>query len=188
MDDAELVARVRAGEQDAFAGLVRRHHAWVLGLCASALGDRAAADDAAQEVFLKAYSGLQRFKGGSSFATWLHRIAANHCLDLLRSRVRRRTESWDELLEKEGDRIQRLLTAPPDEERAREDADLVARVLDCLPPEYRLVLTLREVQGLSYEEAAAAMGCTLDSVKARLQRARREFTERLRHFLDPLGV
>jgi RNA polymerase sigma-70 factor (ECF subfamily) len=92
------------------------------------------------------------------------------------------------LLENEGERIERLLSAPPSEERKREDADLVARVLACLSPEYRLILTLREVQGLSYEEIAAAMDCSLDSVKARLRRSRQNFTERLRHFLDPLGV
>jgi len=188
MDDKELVLQVQAGEQDAFAELVRRNHAWVLGLCAATLSDRSAADDAAQEVFLKAYKSLPQFKGGSSFSTWLHRIASNHCLDLLRSRSRRKTESWDELLEKEGEHVHRLLAAPPDEGRSREDADLVQRVLACLPPDYQLVLTLREVQGLSYDEIAAAMGCSLDSVKARLQRARRDFTERLRHFLEPLSV
>jgi RNA polymerase sigma-70 factor, ECF subfamily len=188
MDDAELVSQVRAGEQSAFAELIRRHHAWVIGLCAAALGDKSAADDAAQEVFLKAYQSLPKFQGGSSFSTWLHRIAANHCLDLLRRRSRRPTESWDELLEKEGDNIHRLLAAAPDAERSREDAELVTRVLDRLSPEYRLILTLREIQGLSYEEIAAAMGCSLDSVKARLQRARKDFADRLRHFLDPLSV
>ncbi len=187
-DDTELVSRVQTGGQDAFAELVRRHHAWVLGLCAATLGDRTAADDAAQEVFLKAYKSLPRFKGGSSFSTWLHRIAANHCLDLLRSRARRKTESWDELLENEGEHIIRLLAMPPDEEHGLEDADLVQRVLTCLPPDYRMVLTLREVQGLNYDEIATAMDCSLDSVKARLQRARRDFAECLRHFLEPLNV
>jgi len=188
MNDTELISRVQAGDHDAFAELIRRHHPWVMGLCAATLGDRTAADDAAQEVFLKAYQALPGFKGGSSFSTWLHRVAANHCLDLLRSRARRQTQSWDELLEKEGENIHRLLAAPAEQEHAREDADLVRRVLSCLSPEYRLVLTLREVQGLSYEEIAAAMDCSLDSVKARLQRARKDFADRLRHFLDPLNV
>lgn len=187
MEDQELVGQTQDGSRDAFAELVRRHHAWVQGLCAATLGDAASAEDAAQEVFLKAFKALPRFQGEASFSTWLHRIAVNACLDLLRRRSRNRTESWDELVEKEGDRIGRLLAAPAPEHSA-EDADLVARVLEQLPPEYRLVLTLREVQGLSYEEIAGAMGCSLDSVKARLQRARKEFTDRLRHFLDPLNV
>ena len=188
MKDNELVSRVRDGERDAFAGLIRAHHAWVLGLCAVTLGDRALAEDAAQEVFLKAYRALPGFRGGSSFSTWLHRIAANHCLDLLRSRSRRKTESWDELLENEGERIHRLLAAPPDQERAREDADLIQRVLSCLPPKYRMALTLREVQGLTYQEIAETMECTIDSVKARLKRARRDFKERMRHHLDRCNV
>ncbi|MBI5239072.1 MAG: sigma-70 family RNA polymerase sigma factor [Elusimicrobia bacterium] len=188
MDDNDLVSRAKDADRDAFAELVRRHHAWVMGLCAATLGDRSVADDAAQEVFLKAYKSLPKFQGGSSFSTWLHRIAANLCLDLLRQRARRKTESWDELVDKEGDRIQRLLAEPAAPEHSAEDADLVARVLAQLSPEYRLILTLREVQGLSYEEAAAAMGCSLDSVKARLQRARKDFAERLRHFSDPLSV
>jgi RNA polymerase sigma-70 factor (ECF subfamily) len=187
MDDQKLVGQAQAGDRDAFAELVRRHHAWVQGLCAAALGDPSSAEDAAQEVFLKAYKSLPQFKGGSSFSTWLHRIAANACLDLLRRRARSRTESWDELMEKEGGRIERLLAEAAPEHSA-EDADLVRRVLAQLPPEYRLVLTLRETQGLSYEEIAGAMDCSLDSVKARLQRARKEFADRLRHFLDPLNV
>lgn len=187
-EDTELVSRVIAGDRDAFAGVIRAHHPWVLGLCASSLGDRVLAEDAAQEIFLKAYKSLAKFRGGSSFSTWLHRIAANHCLDLLRSRSRRKTQSWDQLLEAEGDSIHRLLADPPDEGRAREDADLVQRVLSCLPPEYRMVLTLREVQGSSYQDIAEEMECSVDSVKARLQRARREFSQNLRHYLDRPNV
>jgi RNA polymerase sigma-70 factor (ECF subfamily) len=188
VDDRELVLQVQAGKTDAFGEIIRRHHSWVIGFCRALLDDHTQAEDAAQEVFLKAYRCLPRFQGTSSFATWLHRIASNHCLDLLRSRSRRRTQSWDELLDSEGDSVERLLAAPPDEARAREDADLVKRVLACLSPEYRLILTLREVQGLSYEEIAAAMDCSVDSVKARLQRARRDFAEHLRHFSDVLNV
>jgi RNA polymerase sigma-70 factor (ECF subfamily) len=188
MDEAELITRVQTGDKEAFADIIRAHHAWVLGLCAVTLADHALAEDATQEVFLKAYKSISRFRGGSSFSTWLHRIAANHCLDLLRSQSRRKTQSWDELVEAEGEGIHRLLSAPPDEGRAQEDADLVKRVLACLPPEYQMVLTLREVQGLSYEEIAAAMACSLDSVKARLRRARQDFTDHLRHFLVALGV
>jgi RNA polymerase sigma-70 factor (ECF subfamily) len=188
MDDKGLVLQVQAGKTDAFAELIRRHHPWVIGLCRSTLDDHTQAEDAAQEVFLKAYRNLARFQGTSSFSTWLHRIASNHCLDLLRSRSRRKTQSWDELLESEGERIERLLATPQDEGRAQEDADLVKRVLACLSPEYRMILTLREVQGLSYEEIAAAMDCSLDSVKARLRRARQDFAGHLRHLSRTLNV
>jgi len=188
MDDNELVAGVRAAEPEAFAELVRKYHSWVIALCSSVLRDRTLAEDAAQEVFLKAYQSLPEFRGASSFSTWLYRIASNHCLDLLRGLARRRTESWDALLELEGEGIQRLLAAPADEERSREDADLARRVLTCLSPEYRLILTLREIQGLTYQEIAAALDCSLDAVKARLRRARRDFEGRLRHFLETQRV
>jgi len=180
--DDELISQVLSGDSEAYADLVRRHHPAIFGLCAGLLRDRSQAEDAAQEIFLKAYRSLSKFRGASSFATWLYRIASNHCLDMLRRRERAATESWDALLEAEGERIERLLSAPVNEERSLEDADLVRRVLDCLPPEYRLILTLRELQGLTYQEIAAAMGCSLDSVKARLRRAREDFEGRLRHF------
>jgi RNA polymerase sigma-70 factor (ECF subfamily) len=181
--DIELVEKARAGELEAFAELVRTHQVRILGLCASLLGDATQADDAAQEVFIKAYRGLSYFRGGCAFSTWLFRIAHNHCQDILRGR-RPRSESWDELLETEGDSIERLLRAP-DEERSREDADLVQRVLAALPDDYRLILLLREVQGFDYQEIAAAMSLSLDGVKARLKRARRRFAEQLRHFFHP---
>ena len=184
LDDKELISRVLSGAPETYADLIGRHHPAIMGLCASLLGDRSQAEDAAQEIFLKAYRALPKFQGASSFSTWLYRIASNLCLDILRQRARRKTESWDALLEAEGERIERLLSAPPKEDRGQEDADLVQRVLACLPPDYRLILALREVQGLTYQEIAAAMDCSLDSVKARLRRARQDFEERLRHFSD----
>ncbi|MCI0527824.1 MAG: sigma-70 family RNA polymerase sigma factor, partial [Nitrospira sp.] len=116
-------------------------------------------------------------------STWLYRIATNHCRDLLRERTRRRTESWESLVEKEGDQLMRLLSAPPDHTLTQEDADLVNRALACLSPEYRMILILREIQGLNYQEIAAVMHCSTDSVKARLRRARQGFQDKLRHFL-----
>ncbi|MBI3554439.1 MAG: sigma-70 family RNA polymerase sigma factor [Elusimicrobia bacterium] len=185
--DEELIDRVRSGDDRAYAELIRRNHARIFGLCASMLGDRTSAEDAAQEIFLKAYQSLGKFGGKSAFSTWLYRVASNHCLDILRKASRRRAESLDAVLEEEGGRLERLLRAP-DEERRAEDADLVERVLATLPPDYRLILTLREVQGLSYEEIMEAMDCSLDSVKARLRRARESLEDSLRHFLGPDDV
>jgi RNA polymerase sigma-70 factor (ECF subfamily) len=152
-----------------------------MGLCLSMLADTAAAEDAAQETFLKAYASLKEFRGDAAFSTWLFRIAANKCLDFKRKSARARTTSLDFLLEEHGDSIQRLL-ASPGPERSTEDAQLVEEILSCLPDAYRLILTLRELNGLNYQEIAQTMSCSVDSVKARLQRARREFLDRLRHF------
>lgn len=153
----------------------------MLGLCVSLVG-RSAAEDAAQEVFLKAYERLADFRRDSAFSTWLYRVASNHCLDLLRREARRRTESLDDLAERAGPRLERLL-AQPGGERTLEDAELVREVLAALPEDYRVLLTLRELEGLEYKELMAALDCSMDSVKAKLQRARRLFRETVRHIL-----
>lgn len=180
-----MIERVLDGSQDEYAELVRRHHARVAGLCASMLGS-AGADDAAQEVFLKAYARLKDFRRDSAFSTWLYRVAANHCLDALRKEARRRESSLDALAETDAPRLERLLAAPDGAERATEDADLVRRVLAELPEDYRMILTLREMEGLEYKELMDALDCSMDSVKAKLQRARRRFREIVRH-IAPTG-
>lgn len=185
--DEALIARVNGGDQHAYAELVRRHHARVFGLCVSLVGP-AAAEDAAQEVFLKAYGRLSDFRGDSAFSTWLYRVASNHCLDLLRKEGRRRSESLEALTEREGARLERLFAAPDDAQRSAEEADLVRRVLAVLPEDYRVILTLREIEGLEYKELMEALDCSMDSVKAKLQRARRSFRDALRHILPPDNV
>ena len=111
MQDEELdvIERVRAGDKEAYALLVRKHQARIRSYCLWTLGNAAEADDAAQEVFIKAYRGLGGFRGRAGFSTWLHRIAVNHCRDLLRKRVRERTESWDALREEKGEAAEALV-------------------------------------------------------------------------------
>ncbi len=181
-DEADLVRQAREGVRAAFAELVRRHQPAVLGLCRTMLGDADEADDAAQEAFLKAWRSLGGFSGGSRFGTWLYRIASNHCLDLLRARSRRATQSLDELVEAESPALQRALGTGAPASAALEASDLAARLLATLPEEQRLALVLRETQGLRYDEIAEVMGCSVDSVKARLKRARETLQESLRHF------
>lgn len=177
-----------AYEREDFEALLREHHPRIIGLCASLLGEASAAQDAAQEVFLKAYRALDRFEGKSSPETWLYRIAVNHCLDLKRKSARRKTESLDALLEKEGEAIGRLFSASGPEAAVLEAADLADRLLSQLPPEQRAALTLKEMGGLSYPEIARVLECSVESVRARLRRARRSLEEKLRHFSGPGGV
>ncbi len=186
--DQDLVARAQKGEQDAYGELVRRHHAPILVLCVSMLGDREEADDAAQEAFVKAYRSLSRFQRDCAFSTWMYRIASNHCLDRLRRRARERSESLEAVLEAGGDAAEAVMPALPSATQALEDADLVERALACLPPDYRLILTLRETQGLDYHELTQTLDCSLDAVKTRLKRARRLFEEKVRHLLGPTNV
>jgi len=185
--DGELARRAAGGDDAAFAELVRRHAPRVRALCSATLGGPSEAEDAAQEAFLKAHRALARFSGQASFGTWLHRIAVNHCLDVLRAAGRRRSESLDALLEADGSALGGVLSeASP--AKALEDRDTVKRLLARLNPEQRLALTLREAEGLSYEEIASVMACSLDSVKSRLKRARIELLEITRHFSDADGV
>ena len=188
-EDAETVQRVRAGDSEAYAALVRRYHTRVYQLCYGMLGASDKADDAAQDVFVKAFSRLSQFRGDAAFSTWLYRMTSNHCLDLLRARTRHKTDSWDQLLETQGERIEALLQAPtPPEGPSDELKETVNTLLAELKPEYRTVLTLREMQGLTYEEIARVLDTSLDSVKARLKRARQQLGEKLRHVLGPTLV
>lgn len=182
--DTDLIRRVCSGEKEAYAELIQRHHPRILGLCLSLLQDPSLAEDAAQETFLKAYRSLKKFRAASLFSTWLTRIASNHCLDLLRKRAQEKTESLETLLEREGDQIQHLFSKP-DASMPAENTDLLDRVLSHLSPEHRLILTLREVQGLNYKDLAEALDCSLDAVKGRLKRARQNLEEIVRHFLRP---
>ncbi len=187
-EELALIERILAGEHEAYAALVRAHQARLLRLCASLLGDATLAEDATQEIFFKAYQALRSFRGESAFSTWLYRIAANHCLDLLRKRRREQAESWETLVEESGEPPYDVLTTPADPKTAVANAELVQQALAQLSPEHRLILTLREIEGLSYQELTVALHCSLDAVKARLRRARQELLERVRHFLGAESV
>ena len=183
LDERSLIQRIVAGDREAYAELVRAHQARMLRLCTALLGDSTLAEDAAQDVFFKAYQALSSFRGQSAFSTWLYRIASNHCLDLLRKRRRERAESLDALIDTSGEPLHQWLATPQDPTTTLANTELAQRALAQLSPEYRLILTLREVEGLSYQELAETLRCSLDAVKARLRRARQELLERVRHLL-----
>jgi RNA polymerase sigma-70 factor (ECF subfamily) len=182
IDEETIICEVNSGNINAFADIVRVYQGKVLGLCRSLLGDATQAEDAAQEIFLKAYQSLSTFRRDSSFSTWLYRISANHCKDLLRKRTRQKTESLEALTDQMGDAVERLFKAPAQAEVSAENAECMEKILSQLSPHERLILTLREAEGLSYQEIAETLECTVDAVKARLRRAREALNEKLRHF------
>lgn len=185
-DDLEAIERIRAGDTEAYAALVMKYQARIRSYCLWTLRNAAEADDAAQEVFIKAYRGLGSFRGSAGFSTWLHRIAVNHCRDLLRKTAKQRlTESLDEIREREGEAADALAST---EDPMRDRRRLVQEALDRLPEQYRTILVMREAEGLSYEELAKFLGCSLDAVKARLKRARAQLEENARHFFAREGV
>ena len=183
IEDLEVIQEVLAGDRNAYAHLVRKYQERVRRHCWMMLGSADPADDAAQEVFIKVYESLGKFQKNSSFSTWIYRVTANHCTDILRKRTRQKTESWDALLESGGEQVEKLFSSSGPDPLSFATTELLAKFLSFLPEESRTVLLLREVEGLSYQEIAETLQCTEDAVKARLKRARRELEEKARHFL-----
>lgn len=186
--DTPLIDAALGGDDAAFAELVRRHEGRVRRLAAGILLDAVEADDAAQEVFLKAYQHLGRFRGEAAFPTWLHRITVNHCRDRLRQRARRRWMSWDGLVEKLGGEPAEAVGPADTATRGTDAADELKQLLGALSADQRAVLLLREQDGLSYDEIAATLEISLDAVKARLKRARQAAFLAVRHFPARPGV
>ena len=180
MNLAELVSRSCSGDVAAFNELVVAHQQLVYNVAYRMLGDRGLAEDATQEAFLAAYRGLAKFRGGD-FRAWLLRIAANACYDQLRRSSKRTHLSLDELTADTPNRLPLADPAESPEDRVlnKETRLAIERGLARLAPDQRLIIILCDVQGLSYDEAAAATGASLGTVKSRLSRAR----SRLRDYL-----
>jgi RNA polymerase sigma-70 factor (ECF subfamily) len=176
--DRRLVDRARGGDLRAFEALVRRYERWVYTLALRMVADRGEAEDIAQEVFLKVHTGLSGFRGASRFSTWLYAIASHHCLNHLASRGRRPRPASSRTPEGADDPpglLERLADdAPgPDELLERQEAARQVRgALAELTDDHRLILILREIQGLSYEEIAEAVGVEVGTVRSRIHRAR----------------
>jgi RNA polymerase sigma-70 factor (ECF subfamily) len=190
--DREALERVAAGDLDAFQPLVERHQDRLIAVCQRLLGDREAARDAAQEVFLKAFRKAGDFEPRAQVSTWLYRIAVNHCLNLLRRRRLARFLPWGGDAGGEEDAP---AFDPPDEAADPETAlaarlrwQRVRRAIDRLPPGQRAVLVLVRFEGLAYKEAAEALGISLGAVESRLMRALRNLDAALAQESGATGV
>lgn len=180
--EATALRSARAGDAGAFETLLRLHQDFVFRFCLSMLRNESDAEDATQEVFVRAWRNLRRFRGEAGFRTWLGSIAVNHCRDRLRRRRRRRTESLDALLA-EGRDAGLLADRTAGPEARLLYYQLSEHVLAVLPARQRAALTLVEALDCSYEEAAATLGISLSALKSQLWRARQTL---LRRFPDLL--
>jgi RNA polymerase sigma-70 factor, ECF subfamily len=192
--DREVLARVAAGDVEAFEPLVERHQERIVAVCQRLLGDREAARDAAQEVFLKAFRKAGDFEPRAQVSTWLYRIAVNHCLNLLRRRRLARFVPWSGGGAGGGEEEAPAFD-PPDEAADPETAlaarlrwQRVRRAIDRLPPGQRAVLVLVRFEGLAYREAAEALGISLGAVESRLMRALRNLDAALAQESGEPGV
>jgi RNA polymerase sigma-70 factor (ECF subfamily) len=176
--DEALLAKLRAGDEAAFAGLVRRESGRLLAVARRILRSEEEAQDAVQDALLSAFQNLGRFEGNARLSTWLHRITVNAALMRLRSKKRRREDAIDDLLPgfaEDGHHAAPVSGFAPgvDEEIASAQvAKIVRAAIDELPESYRVVLVLRDIEGLDTAEAAEALGIGPDAAKMRLHRAR----------------
>lgn len=176
--ETQILADAAAqGDTHAFDRLVAEYHERVLNVAYRMVSRREDAEDICQEVFLKAFRALPRLRDRSQFSSWILRITANCARDALRRRRRRRDDVDIEEVGPVADDDQTV-----DAERG-DVSQVVQRLLMGLPERHRIVLILRDIEGLSYEEMAQALSCTVSSVKNRLHRARRLFRERLEPYL-----
>lgn len=181
LDDSELIQWSKKGDLDSFNRLVESYQRAVYSLALRMLGDRQAAEDASQEAFFSAWRGIGSFRGGN-FKAWMLRITANACRDHLRKRKRNPTSSLEELsIEFE---VSGSTESPEDYALRLEVRAQIQRGLASLPSEQRLAVVLSDIQGLSYEEIAQVMGCSLGTVRSRLSRGR----ARLRDYLVQRGT
>lgn len=176
-DDAELVARARGGDVDAFAEFVRRHEARVRLVLARMLADQRDVEEASQDVFVQAWRNLDRYRGDAGVFTWLYRIAVNEAL----ARLRRRQLQLTDIAQAGGHDA--LATAPEAGPEARAQStelrEFLAAQLQLLPLEYRAPIVLRDVVGLSNQEVAEILELTVAATKSRVHRARMEMRERI---------
>lgn len=174
--EAAIVRKVLGGDANAFETLVLEYEKNVYNIALRMTGNSEDAADMTQEAFIKAYNSLQSFRGDSKFSVWLYRIVSNVCLDFLRSKNRRPTVSLS-VEDDDGEDAQLDVadeSQPPELLLDRKlTRDSVRRGLDSLPPDYRQILLLREIQGLSYDEIAQALSLEVGTVKSRIFRARK---------------
>ena len=185
-EESTLVEAARSGDMGAFEALVRRYDRNVFRIAQHITQNREDAEDVVQDAFLKAYQNLGQFQGQSKFYTWLVRIAVNEALMRLRRRRPDRMVSIDEDVQTEEDSIPREIAdwSPNPEQRysQAELKEILGKTIQGLPPSFRTVFVLRDVEGLSTEETAAALDLSVPAVKSRLLRARLQLRERLNKY------
>jgi RNA polymerase sigma-70 factor (ECF subfamily) len=187
VSDHELVERVQRGERKAFDLLVLKYQHRIAKLIARYVQDPSEVLDVAQEAFLKAYRAIPRFRGDSAFYTWMYRIAINTAKNYLAAQARRPRESGIDVTEAEQfDGVTELkeFVTPEGLALTEEIQRTVVAAIEALPEDLKIAVSLRELEGLSYEEIAGVMECPIGTVRSRIFRAREAINARLEPLLD----
>ena len=185
--DKDLVDRVKNGEKAAFDLLVLKYQSRIVNLVSRFVRNPADALDVTQEAFIKAYRALPNFRGDSAFYTWMYRIAVNTAKNYLAVQARRPAESDQDISEIEqieGDNALKEQATPEHMLLTDEIQRTVVETIENLPEDLRTAITLREVEGLSYEEIAAVMDCPIGTVRSRIFRAREAIDKELSPLLN----
>jgi RNA polymerase sigma-70 factor (ECF subfamily) len=185
--DQQLVERVQRGDKKAFELLVSKYQRKLMRLVSRLVHDQAEAEDVVQESFIKAYRALANFRGDSAFYTWLYRIGVNTAKNYLVTQGRRAPTSTDADIEEaetfvDADGL-RDINTPESLLASKQIAETVNAAMLALPEELRNAITLREIEGLSYDEIAEVMLCPIGTVRSRIFRAREAIAEKLRPVL-----
>ena len=185
-NDLVLVRKVQAGEKGAFDLLVLKYQHKIANLVSRFVHDHSEVQDVTQEAFIKAYRGLKNFRGESAFYTWLYRIAINTAKNHLASMSRRITDGTDaaEAEQFATATVLHDIADPQREMMTDQIAEVVKLTINTLPDELKTAITLRELQGMSYEEIAEVMECPIGTVRSRIFRARDAIDQKLRPLVD----
>ena len=181
--DAQLVERVQRGDRQAFDLLVLKYQHKIHSLISRYVRDHAEVQDIAQEAFIKAYRAINNFRSESAFYTWMYRIAINTAKNHLVSRSRRPPATdvdVDETQDYAGANVLHNLESPDNLMQSDQVAEVLQHALETLPEDLRTAVTLREFDGLSYEDIADVMGCPVGTVRSRIFRAREAIEKQLR--------
>ncbi len=182
-----LIIRCRRGDLDAFEELIGRYERNVFNIVYRFAGNYEEAKDWSQEAFVRIYKSLKKFRGKSSFHTWLYRVVTNLCLDQLRKKSKLQLQSLDDPMKSEEGELKRDIPdnkGNPQEIVERKELDeYIQEALEELSEEHRTVIILRDIQGLSYNEIAEVINCSLGTVKSRISRARETLREKLEPYV-----
>jgi RNA polymerase sigma-70 factor (ECF subfamily) len=185
--DVVLMLKFKQGDKSAFSGLLDKYHRPVINIIYRMIGDSHAADDLAQEVFMRVYNSSRNYQPTAKFSTWIYRIAMNLCLNELRRRKKRIFSLDENIPTQEGEVkieiAEKDKDLPRDELAKKELQDIVKKAIESLPENQRMAVLLRRYENLSYEEIAKTMNCSVSAVKSLLNRAKESLKEKLRPYI-----